>query len=46
MTEWKDNRGKIMSLSDVLMEVGDMTEWKDNRGKIMSLSDVLMEVGT
>jgi hypothetical protein len=22
MTEWKDNIGKIMSLSDVLMEVG------------------------
>jgi hypothetical protein len=22
VTEWRDNRGKIMSLSDVLMEVG------------------------
>ena len=30
MTEWRDNRGKIMSLSDVLMEVGT----KQNGGTI------------
>ena len=28
MTEWKDNIGKIMSLSDVLMEVGT---WQNGR---------------